>query len=113
MIESAASGVPVVASGSRTGGGVVVPGETGVLVEDFGVETLAEAVAELLRDPERRQALGAAARAHAEQKFDQAPNAREIEAIYRSIVPARGDRIPILYVHHRPQLGGAPRAWRS
>ena len=82
VIESAASGVPVVASGSRTGGGVVVPGETGVLVEDFGVETLAEAVAELLRDPERRQTLGAAARRHAEQKFDQAGNAREIEGIY-------------------------------
>src|SRR5947208_2994184 len=32
VIEAAASGVPVVASGSRTGGGVVVPDETGVLV---------------------------------------------------------------------------------
>ena len=32
VIEAAASGVPVVASGSRTGGGVVVPNETGVLV---------------------------------------------------------------------------------
>ena len=53
MIEAAASGVPVVASGSRTGGGVVVPGETGVLVEDFGAETLADAVAELLRDEGR------------------------------------------------------------
>lgn len=108
VIEAAASGVPVVASGSRTGGGVVVPGETGVLVEDFGVETLAEAVAELLRDPEHRRALGAAARKHAEQKFDQAQNAREIESIYTSIVPAPDARIPILYVHHRPQLGGAP-----
>jgi glycosyltransferase involved in cell wall biosynthesis len=108
VIEAAASGVPVVASGSRTGGGVVIPGETAVLVEDFGVETLAAAVAELLRDPERRQALGAAARRHAEQNFDQAHNAREIEGIYESIVPARRERIPILYVHHRPQLGGAP-----
>jgi glycosyltransferase involved in cell wall biosynthesis len=108
VIEAAASGVPVVASGSRTGGGVVIPGETGVLVDDFGVETLAEAVAELLRDAEQRQALGAAARRHAEQNFDQAHNAREIESIYASIVPARRERIPILYVHHRPQLGGAP-----
>ena len=48
VIEAAASGVPVVASGSRTGGGVVVPGETGILVDNFGVDTLAEAVAELL-----------------------------------------------------------------
>jgi glycosyltransferase involved in cell wall biosynthesis len=107
VIEAAASGVPVVASGSRTGGGVVVPGETGVLVDDFGVETLADAVEELLRDADRRRALGRAARAHAEKNFDPARNARRIESIYRQIAPGR-ERIPILYVHHRPQLGGAP-----
>jgi glycosyltransferase involved in cell wall biosynthesis len=107
VIEAAASGVPVVASGSRTGGGVVVPGETGVLVDDFGVDALAEAVAELLRDPERRRRLGTAARTHAEENFDPTRNARRIEAIYRRLAPVR-TRIPILYVHHRPQLGGAP-----
>jgi glycosyltransferase involved in cell wall biosynthesis len=107
VIEAAASGVPVVASGSRTGGGVVLPGETGILVDTFGVDTLAEAVEELLSDPGRRRALGHAARRHAELNFDPANNARRIEDIYRRIVPVR-DRIPILYVHHRPQLGGAP-----
>ncbi len=107
VIEAAASGVPVVASGSRTGGGVVVPGETGVLVHDFRVETLANAVAELLQDAERRRALGRAARAHAEENFDPSRNARRIEGVYLHIVPAR-ERVPILYVHHRPQLGGAP-----
>src|ERR671922_2306975 len=107
VIEAAASGVPVVASGSRTGGGVVVPGETGVLVEDFGVVTLAAAVAELLRDEGRRRSLGHAARKHAERNFDPTRNARRIESIYLSILPKR-DKIPILYVHHRPQLGGAP-----
>src|ERR671911_961038 len=93
VIEAGASGVPVVASGSRTGGGVVIPGETGVLVHDFGVETLAEAVEELLRHPERRRALGRAARAHAEHNFDPAGNARRIEGIYGRIAPAR-ERIP-------------------
>jgi glycosyltransferase involved in cell wall biosynthesis len=107
VIEAAASGVPVVASGSRTGGGVVVPGETGVLVDDYTADTLAAAVADLLRDEERRRALGRAARAHAERNFDPSRNARRIESIYRRILPRR-ERIPILYVHHRPQLGGAP-----
>src|SRR5918998_411031 len=107
VIEAAASGVPVVASGSRTGGGVVVPGETGILVDDFGPETPAAAVEELLRDPRRRRALGRAARVHAERNFDPARNARPIEGVYRRIAPAR-TRIPVLYVHHRPQLGGAP-----
>jgi glycosyltransferase involved in cell wall biosynthesis len=107
VIEAAASGVPVVASGSRTGGGVVVPGRTGVLVDDFGADTLAEAVADLLSDDERRVTLGRAARRHAEQNFDPGTNARRVEQIYRRIAPPR-ERIPILYVHHRPQLGGAP-----
>src|SRR5690348_447521 len=107
VIEAAASGVPVVASGSRTGGGVVVPGETGVLVPDYGVDSIADAVGELLRDPDRRRELGRTARAHAEENFDPARNARRIESIYADMLPAR-DRIPILYVHHRPQLGGAP-----
>lgn len=107
VIEAAASGVPVVASGSRTGGGVVVPDETGVLVPDYGVDSIAEAVADLLRDSERRRALGRTARAHAEENFDPARNARRIESIYLKVVPSP-ERIPILYVHHRPQLGGAP-----
>src|SRR5438128_1330267 len=107
VIEAAASGVPVVASGSRTGGGVVVPDETGVLVDDYTADTLAAAVADLLRDEDRRRALGRAARAHAEKNFDPSRNARRIESIYRRILPTR-ERIPILYVHHRPQLGGAP-----
>jgi glycosyltransferase involved in cell wall biosynthesis len=107
VIEAAASGVPVVASGSRTGGGVVVPGETGMLVSDYGVDSIADAVADLLRDADRRQQLGRAARAHAEENFDPARNARRIESIYDEILPSR-ERIPILYVHHRPQLGGAP-----
>jgi glycosyltransferase involved in cell wall biosynthesis len=107
VIEAGASGVPVVASGSRTGGGVILPGETGVLVDDFRVETLASAISDLLRHQERRRSLGHAARTHAEQMFDPKANARRIEQIYTRIVPHR-ERIPILYVHHRPQLGGAP-----
>lgn len=107
VIEAAASGVPVVASGSRTGGGVVVPEETGVLVPDYGVDSIADAVAQLLQDPIRRDALGRTARTHAEENFDPARNARRIESIYLDVLPSR-ERIPILYVHHRPQLGGAP-----
>src|ERR687886_2586283 len=87
VIEAAASGVPVVASGSRTGGGVVVPDETGVLVPDFSVDSIADAVARLLRDPDRRRSLGRSARSHAERNFDPATNARRIEAIYDRILP--------------------------
>lgn len=107
VIEAAASGAPVVASGSSTGGGIVVPGGTGVLVDDASAGKLADAVAELLHDTDLREDLGRAAREHAERSFDPSRNARRIEAIYRRVLPVRV-RIPILYVHHRPQLGGAP-----
>lgn len=107
VIEAAASGRPVVASGSRTGGGVVLPGETGILVDNYTVDALSDAIADLLRDSQRRERLGVAARRHAEENFDPAGNARRIETIYRSLAPVR-DRTPILFVHHRPQLGGAP-----
>lgn len=106
VIEAAASGVPVVATGSRTGGGVVVPDETAVLVDESHEDSLAAAVGRLLDEPERRGAMGRAARAHAEATFDPATNARRVEQIYDRVV-AR-ERTPILYVHHRPQLGGAP-----
>ena len=88
VIEAAASGVPVVAGGSRTGSGIVVPGETGMLVDGSDVEALAEAVGELLQDPDRRERLGANARRHAEQMFDPAVNARAVEAVYASILPS-------------------------
>jgi glycosyltransferase involved in cell wall biosynthesis len=107
VIEAAASGVPVIATGSRTGGGVIVPDETGVLVNDFRVDSIVEAAESLLRDPEQRMHLGRAARLHAELTFDPAANAERVSEIYESLQPSR-ERVPVLYVHHRPQLGGAP-----
>lgn len=107
VIEAAATGVPVVATGSRTGGGVIIPGETGILVEDFSVERLADAISGLLQDDARREQLGRAARTHAERSFDPVANTRRVEQLYRRILPAT-ERTRILYVHHRPQLGGAP-----
>jgi glycosyltransferase involved in cell wall biosynthesis len=108
VIEAAASGRAVVASGSKSGAGVVVPGRTGVVVTDVSVDVLADAVESLLRDPVRRAALGLAARAYAEEEFDPVRNARRVEEIYRRVLAPRPERIRILFVHHRPQLGGAP-----
>jgi glycosyltransferase involved in cell wall biosynthesis len=107
VIEAAASGVPVVATGSRTGAGIILPGKTGVLVRDFSAESIAETLESLLSDPEQRDRLGRAARVHAEASFEPAANARRMEAIYRDLL-AVPERTRILYVHHRPQLGGAP-----
>lgn len=107
VIEAAASGVPVVASGSRHGGGIILPNETGVLVSDPSTSALADAITGLLEDPELRADLGRRARHHAEMTFDPRLNARTIERLYGDILASR-ERIRILFVHHRPQLGGAP-----
>jgi len=107
VLEAAASGIPVVASGSRTGGGVLVPDVTGVLLEASEPESLAAAIVSLLREDERRATLGAAARAYAEEHFDPKQHAEAVEGIYDRIATRR-DPIPVLFVHHRPQLGGAP-----
>jgi glycosyltransferase involved in cell wall biosynthesis len=107
VIEAAASGVPVVASGSATGGGVLVPGTTGELLSVSDSMRLADGVAALLTDPDRRIAMGKAARAYAEDHFDPAQNADRVASIYRRLTQ-RSARTPVLYVHHRPQLGGAP-----
>ncbi len=81
-IEAGAAGVPVVATGTRTGGGVLVPGETGIVADGRDAGSIACAVVELLRDPERARSLGAAGRAHVERRFDAARAVRGLEAIY-------------------------------
>ncbi|HUP32855.1 MAG TPA: glycosyltransferase family 4 protein [Gaiellaceae bacterium] len=107
VIEAAASGVPVIATGSRTGGGIVVPGETGLLLPMTSPAALADAVVALLRDPARARRIGSAARERAEREFEPATQAAKIQSVYRRILP-EGRPTPILFVHHRPQLGGAP-----
>ncbi len=105
LIEAAASGVPVIASGSATGGGIMLPGQTGELVADSDVETLTSAVEALLRDPERRAELGRAARHHAEARFDARTNTAEVQEIYRSLTrepPGRPGRAGRASAHRGP-----------
>jgi glycosyltransferase involved in cell wall biosynthesis len=85
-LEAAACGVPVVATGSRTCAGVVVPDETGLLARDGSPEALADALAELIVDPARRRALGDAARGHAERHFSAETSARKVESIYERVL---------------------------
>lgn len=82
VLEGAAYGVPAVASGSRSGGGVLRPGETGVLVLPRDPRDLARGIRELL-DDRRRAAFSEAARASAPQPGDAAAAAG---AIYRELV---------------------------
>jgi glycosyltransferase involved in cell wall biosynthesis len=87
-IEAMAAGLPVVAA--RAGGAVesVVDGETGLLVERDDAGQLAAALAELLQDPGRRSAFGAAGRERAARLFSWTSVTQELEQALAGRSPA-------------------------
>lgn len=82
LLEAAACGRAVVASGSRSGAGVLLPGHTGYLVPRRSPDVLAAALGMLIDDPELRARMGAGAREHAERHFSPAATAQEVMDIY-------------------------------
>lgn len=86
VLEAAATGRPVVASGSRDGAGLILPEETGLLVPSASPSELARALESLLRDETSRAQLGAKARKLAESEFDSARNAGRVMDIYDRIL---------------------------
>jgi glycosyltransferase involved in cell wall biosynthesis len=68
LLEAKASGLPAVAS-ERGGSKALMTGADGVVVASGNPEEWARAIEALLRDPERRRAMGVAAREFAEQKW--------------------------------------------
>ncbi len=70
LLEAQASGVAVVAGASGGVGGIVVSGETGLLVPPGDVAAFAAAVRRLILDGAVRAAMGAAARAKVRREHD-------------------------------------------
>ncbi len=69
ILEAMASGLPVVASNISGIPLAVEPGATGRLTEEGSAGSVAAALIELLRDPARCRAMGAAGRAKAEREL--------------------------------------------
>jgi len=69
ILEGMASRLPLVATAVGEVPTVIQDGRTGVLVPAEDTELLAAAIIELLRDPEKRKLLGAAARQLVEDEF--------------------------------------------
>jgi phosphatidylinositol alpha-1,6-mannosyltransferase len=69
FIEAAACGRPVVVGDSGGARESLIPDETGLLVDGSSVAEVAEAVASLLEDPARAEAMGRAGRERVERSF--------------------------------------------
>jgi glycosyltransferase involved in cell wall biosynthesis len=91
-IEAMAAGLAVVATDVGGARDQIVDGETGLLVPRGDSAALGEAIAELVRDPERRAAMGRAAHARALEKYDVARMADDYARICLGIAPPPASR---------------------
>ncbi|WP_068275976.1 glycosyltransferase family 4 protein [Aldersonia kunmingensis] len=69
FLEASASGVPVVAGTSGGAPETVIEGKTGQVVDGRSLDAIADAVADLLADPDRAAAMGKAGRAWVERDW--------------------------------------------
>ena len=87
LLEAMASGVaPVITRLEGVTDWIVAPGVTGELVPSVDSAAFATALAPLVMSAERRQALGAAARAHVADRFSIAATARQTFDVYRQLL---------------------------
>jgi glycosyltransferase involved in cell wall biosynthesis len=92
VLEAMSAGLPVVAFHVGGNPEAVVHGETGLLAPARDAGALADAMAELLSDGERRKRMGEAGRARAAERFSMERMVAEMESLYESL--ARGDVRP-------------------
>lgn len=94
LVEAMLASLPVVAT--RVGGipGIVVDGETGLLIDSGQPGQLASAIEKLAAQPALRATMGTAGRDRARADFSDARYVQDIENLYRGVIEQR--------------LGGAP-----
>ena len=87
QLEAMAAGLPVVNTDLPTGVPWVSPhGETGLTVRPRDAAALADALSELVEDPDRRARFGAAARERVAARFDRERMLDRVEAVYEDVV---------------------------
>jgi glycosyltransferase involved in cell wall biosynthesis len=90
ILEAMASGLPVIATDVAGISEAVEDGVTGRLVAAGDTEGLARAVIEILGDPDRAQAMGAAGRKRVETDFTAAKSAAAVFRLYEEILGWKG-----------------------
>jgi glycosyltransferase involved in cell wall biosynthesis len=92
LLEAAACGRPLIAADVPGCREAVRAGENGLLVAPHDVDSLAEAIAALAADPQRRARMGRAGRQLVERHFADEIVARETLALYRAGLQATAAR---------------------
>jgi len=87
--EANACGVPVIATTAGAFPEVIAHGETGILVQPGQAEPLADAIESLLRDPEKRRAMGAAGVRRIGEQFSWRVCAEKTAALYEEVLSRR------------------------
>ena len=82
MREAQARGIPVIVSRRGLLPELILPGESGLLLEEDSPEAIAAAIRELRRDPALRDRLAEGAARHASRTFDPAEAAARVREIY-------------------------------
>jgi glycosyltransferase involved in cell wall biosynthesis len=92
LLESAAAGLPIVATSVGGIPEIVEDGVGGILVAPQDPDALADALLALLRDPQRGREMGEAARRRVEREFAIDAVAEQIENLYLSLLAAATGR---------------------
>jgi glycosyltransferase involved in cell wall biosynthesis len=78
-IEAMAASKPVIAFNTGSNPEIIVPGVTGILIDDFNIKVFAESMKLMIDDPSLRSALGSGGRKRVEHCFDMKVIRHEIE----------------------------------
>jgi len=113
LIEAGLSGLAVVSTPVPGAEAVLDHGHTGLIVDDGGVGALVQAVGQLLDDPERRIAMGSAARHRCETEFTLDLMAQRWRAALELLVCAQGGSGGWAIPPCRPLLARRPALARS
>jgi glycosyltransferase involved in cell wall biosynthesis len=89
LLEGMAAGLPVIATGAEGIPEVVVDGETGLLVEPGRPEALADAMMNLLGNPDLARRMGRAGRERVKRCFTIEAQAQAMQALYDEIISSR------------------------
>lgn len=86
LIEAMSMKLPVISSNCDGVLDIVVAGETGILIPPKNIQQLVQAVELLIRDPEKRKAMGEAGHRRARKHFSETRMLDQIEALYQNLL---------------------------